>query len=115
VRADVVPGQDGAPLGFIVILMDLTHSKKAEAARRKLETSLSQTGRDERMQRAGSFAARESDDVIGAILANASMAALEISGTGSGETAAPILQELETSAKRAAALYSRMRLYARGD
>jgi light-regulated signal transduction histidine kinase (bacteriophytochrome) len=115
VRADVVHGQSNVLLGFIVIFTDLTNNKRAEAARRKLETSLSQADRQEHSQRAKLPQQREGEDVIGAILANASLAALEISGDSNGEVVAPMLQELEASAKRAAALYGQMRDYSRGD
>jgi light-regulated signal transduction histidine kinase (bacteriophytochrome) len=109
VRADVVPGPDGALLGFVLILADLTASKQAAAAHRHLEDSLSLAGR----AGAGSRPLPEADEVIGAILANASVAAMEISDAGSGPALAPLLEELEASAKRAAALYGRLRAYTR--
>ena len=115
VRADVVSENNGELLGFIVILVDLSESKQAEAARRQLESSLSQAVRAGRVEKSASGASREGDDVIGAILANASLAALEIADTGSGPSVAPILNELENSAKRAAALYEQMRAYSRGS
>jgi light-regulated signal transduction histidine kinase (bacteriophytochrome) len=111
VRADVVPGQGGAALGFILIFTDLTGTKRVEAARRQLEDSISRADR-----RAGAPArpAQETDEVIGAILANASVAAMEITDASSGPSVAELLAELEASTRRAAALYGQMRDYA-GD
>jgi light-regulated signal transduction histidine kinase (bacteriophytochrome) len=109
VRADVVPGPDGAVLGFILILSDLTESKRAEAARRHLEDSLSRAGREG----AAARSAPEPDEVIGAILANASVAGMEIADAGGHPAVAQVLEELEASAKRAAALYRQLRAYTR--
>ncbi len=109
VRADVVPGQGGAPLGFILIFTDLTGSKQVEAARRHLEDSLSRAGQDEPRR-----PAQEADAVIGAIVANASVAAMEITDASSGPSVATLIAELEASTKRAAALYEQMRAYASG-
>lgn len=115
VRADVVSENSGELLGFIVILIDLSESKQAEAARRQLENSISTAVRVDPTDRNEAGAVRESDDVISAILANASLAALEITDTGGGPSVAPILNELENATKRAAALYAQMRAYSRGN
>ena len=106
-RAEIVPGRDGELLGFILILVDLSDAKRAEAARRHLEQSLSLTigGPNDIDARA----AREPDAVIGAILTNASLAAMDIAAGPSGPTVAPLLQELETSTQRAAMLYAQIR------
>jgi two-component system, chemotaxis family, sensor kinase Cph1 len=109
VRADVVPGPNGAILGYILILTDLTESKRAEAARRHLEDALLLAGRGG----AESRPSPEPDEVIGAILANASVAGMEIVDVGGGPAVAPLLEELEASAKRAAALYGQLRAYTR--
>lgn len=110
VRADIVPGPNGSVLGFIVILTDLTDSKRTEAARRHLEESLSQASRpDARM-----LGRREPDEVIGAISANASVAAMELTDTAIGHSLAPLIEEVEGSAKRAVQLYEQLRAYGRG-
>jgi len=109
VRMDVVPGAAGGLLGVILILTDLTESKKAEAARRQLERALSQVGRYSE----GARAVPEADQIVGAILANASLAAMEIADTASDRAVAPLLEELEASAKRATALYGQLRASAR--
>jgi len=105
IRADVVPGQGDDLLGVIMILTDLTESKRAEAARRQLERALSEVTRPAD----GSRPMPEADEIIGAILANASVAAMEIADAASGAAVAPLLEELEASAKRATALYVQLR------
>ncbi|WP_293367968.1 GAF domain-containing protein [Nevskia sp.] len=112
VRADVVPGSGDSILGFIVILSDLTARKQTESARRHFETTLLQAERDLAMS-SGSAQLRESDEVMGAILANANVAAMEIADAAGGDEIAPLLEELEASTQRAAALYRRLRFHTR--
>ncbi|MCB1743365.1 MAG: GAF domain-containing protein [Gammaproteobacteria bacterium] len=112
-RAEVISGREGAVLGFILVFMDLTDNKRAAAARRQLERSLSlaapeSLGVDEDTGLAQP--ARDLDEVIGAILSNASLAAMEVAdAASSGPEVAPLLEELEASTRRAAALYRRIR------
>ena len=47
--------------------------------------------------------------MIGAILTNASLAAMDIADGAGGPPVAPLLQELEASAQRATALYAQIR------
>jgi light-regulated signal transduction histidine kinase (bacteriophytochrome) len=100
VRAEFVPGRDGQVLGYIVVLVDLHDSRRIHAARQHLEQSLmaAASGPDDRR-----------DDVIGAILASAGLAAMDIADTATGPGVAPLLEEVEASAKRAASLYARIR------
>jgi len=100
VRAEVVPGRDGAVLGFILIAIDLSESKRADAARQHLEQSLSITPM-----------ARETDLVVNAILTNASLAAMDIADGPGGPAVAPLLEELEVSTQRATALYGQIRSF----
>lgn len=107
VRADVVPARDGAVLGLIFILTDLTDVKRTEAARRHLEASLSlATSVDLPLNSAGTVT--ESDTVINAILTNASLAAMDITDAA-GTSFAPMLEALEESTQRAARLYLQIR------
>ncbi len=102
VRAEAVPGRDGALLGFILTLTDLRDSRRTAEARRHLEASLA----------LGAHEARSAaDDVIGAILTNASLAAMDIADAAGGPPVAPLLQELELSAQRATALYAQIRKF----
>jgi light-regulated signal transduction histidine kinase (bacteriophytochrome) len=112
-RADVVPGPNGAALGFIVILTDLTISRNAAEARRHFENAIADTQRAEELMEPGSRLLREPDEVISAILSNANLAALEITDAAAGASAVPLLEELEISTRRATSLYRQLRYYSR--
>jgi PAS domain S-box-containing protein len=106
VRAEVVPARDGSVLGFFLIFDDLTEIQLAAAARTQLEAALAQARQEGIEARA-----REPDDLIGAILANASLAAMDIADGNTSVHVAPLLRELEVSTKRATALYGRLRAF----
>jgi two-component system, chemotaxis family, sensor kinase Cph1 len=100
VRAEAVTGKHGQVLGHVIVLGDLRESRRADAAREHLEASLREAAR-------GTL--READDVVSAILTNASLAAMDIADARGGPPIAPLLEEVEAAAWRAAALYERMR------
>ena len=81
-RAEVVPGRDGSVLGYMLTLADLTDRKRTAAARLQLEQSLSNA-----LDTTGE---RTPDKVIGAIMANASLAAMDIADAGVGPEMAPL-------------------------
>ena len=54
---------------------------------------------------------REPDEVVTAILTNASLAAMDIADARGGPPVAPLLNELEESTRRAAALYAQIRSF----
>lgn len=117
VRAEPVPARDGSLLGLIFIFEDLTDSKRATAARRHLEASLSQVGRGLRAWpldagRGSGGGIGNGDDVVAAILTNASLAAMDIADGGATPAVAPLLQELESATERAASLYARIQSFA---
>jgi PAS domain-containing protein len=101
VRAEAVPGRDGGLLGFILTLTDLSDVRRAAEARRHLEAALQVSAQGP----------RTSDGVLGAILTNASLAAMDIADSTGVPTVAPLLEELEASAKRATALYAQIRQF----
>jgi two-component system, chemotaxis family, sensor kinase Cph1 len=105
-RAEPVPARDGSQLGLIVILEDLTDSQRAHAARDHLEDALARAGRA-----LAPGSAADPGGLMGAILTNASLAAMDIADGGS--TAAPLLQEVETATTRATALLRRINDFAR--
>lgn len=111
VRAEVVPGRDGKMLEFIVTLFDLRDSKRAAAARRHLEESMQLAARGRSLSVALDDAPRGADEVIGAILTNASLAAMDIADGSIGTPVAALLEELETSTHRAASLYEQIRAF----
>lgn len=101
VRAEGVPGRDGVLLGYIVALTDLSDMHRSTQARQHLEASLRITGAE----------CRQTDEVIGAILSNASLAAMDIADASAGPAVPRLLEELEISAQRAAALYAQIRSF----
>lgn len=111
-RAEIVPGRDGDAVGYMLILSDLTEEKRALAARRSLEASLNEAGL---AQRAGAADDDEPDEVFGALLSNASIAAMDIMDARFGTEIAPLLTELEQSTRRAAALYREARQFSGGE
>jgi two-component system, chemotaxis family, sensor kinase Cph1 len=111
VRAEVVPGRDGNVLGFIVILIDRTESRRAAAALEHLEQSLSRTAQAAPVPGSDLLREHGADALISAILANASMAAMDIADSAGVPAVALTLEELENSTQRAAALYARIREY----
>jgi light-regulated signal transduction histidine kinase (bacteriophytochrome) len=101
VRAEAVPGRDGSLLGFILTLTDLSDVRRTAEARRHLEAALQVYAQGP----------RSPDGVIGAILTNASLAAMDIADASGGPPVAPLLEELELSAQRATALYAQIRKF----
>ena len=108
-RIELVPGRDGQVLGYILVLSDLRDSHRADAARRHLEDALHQAGRGGRSDNGADASGSPADLVISAILTNASLAAMDIADGSSGPRVAPLLEEVEASARRAAGLYARIR------
>ncbi|HEX4511576.1 MAG TPA: GAF domain-containing protein, partial [Burkholderiaceae bacterium] len=102
VRAEVVPARDGSLLGFVVTLTDMSERQRAADARRHLEQILAPGD-------------RPSDDVMRAILTNASVAALDIADGPVGSAIAPLLGEVEESTQRARTLYEHVRSFDRSD
>jgi len=108
-RAEPVPTRDGALLGFIVILEDLTQARRTSRARQHLELALSRASRHGGLGPGG-----QADGLVAAIIANASLAAMDIADGGASRAAAPMLEEVELATARATALYQRIRSFA-GD
>ena len=105
VRAEMVPGRNGRLLGFILILIDRTDKRRAAAALLQLEQSLSRAA----ISPAVGPQAAATDPLVGALLANASMAAMDISDAAADSSVTPMIEELEDSIRRANALYARIR------
>ena len=114
VRAERVPGRDGAVLGHMIMLFDLRDSKRAAAARQHLEQSVALAAHVQRQRQARGDPTQLADEVVNAILNNARLAAMDIAeGTGSTPVA-PLLEALESSTRRATALYDQIRAFAVG-
>ncbi|MEO6745126.1 MAG: GAF domain-containing protein [Caldimonas sp.] len=109
VRAEVVTGRDGSVLGFFIVAIDLSDSQRVAAARRHLEESLNEAIADGPSRDALAAGFNPRGDLMGAILANASLAAMDIADGSTAPSVAPLLEELENSTRRATALYARIR------
>jgi len=107
----VLQGRDGSVLGFIIILVDCTERRRAAAALQHLEESLSHTADGAWVPGSETLRGHTADPLIGALLANASMAAMDIADVASSPSVAPTLEEIENSVQRAALLYSRIQEY----
>ena len=108
VRAEVVPARDGSLLGFFLIFEDITNFKRASEARLRLEQSLSMAGLgNEALGRTKATG----DGLIAAVLANASLAAMDIAEGSAAPAVASLLGEIDSSTRRAAALYTRIRSF----
>jgi two-component system, chemotaxis family, sensor kinase Cph1 len=105
VRAEVVPARDGSVLGFFLIFDDLTNAQRAAAAHRRLEHSLSEAHVG--LQRDKSVP----DELMNAVLANASLAAMDIADGNATPFVATQLEEIDRSTQRARALYGRVRAF----
>ena len=111
VRAEVVPARDGSVLGFFLIFDDLTQTLRAAAARSQLEQSLSSAKRSGLALDAQGGITAGGDDVMAGVLANASIAAMDIADGGAGPSVAALLEEIDHSAQRAAVLYGQIRIF----
>ncbi len=112
VRAEVVPTRDGSVLGFFLIFDDLTNFKRAAEARMRLERSLAQAGL---VSEALGRSLAVPDELMGAVLANASLAAMDIADGSATPAVASLLEEIDGSTKRATAIYARIRSFNRGE
>ena len=107
VRAEPVPSREDTLLGTVFVFTDLRAAKCVEAARAQLDTALS------RAARAGvaapGVAASLETALVGALVTNASLAAMDIADGNPTPTMAPLLHEIGASAARATALLARIR------
>lgn len=112
VRAEVVPARDGTTLGFILIFDDLTDARRAMRAREHLEASLAQAAPSlSAFGNGNGNGKREPDELVSAILASASLAAMDIADGHMAPSVAPMLEDLEAATRRATSLYSRIRSF----
>jgi two-component system, chemotaxis family, sensor kinase Cph1 len=65
------------------------------------------------LAKAGQVPADGNDEVVRAILNNASLAAMDIAEARTGPPAAPLLHEIEESIRRSTALYDLVRRFSR--
>ena len=108
VRAEVVPGRDGSILGFYLIFDDMTNVQRADAARQRLEQSLHQAGLFRHNERDYPSGSRK---LVGAVLANANLAAIDILDGSATPDMEALLKEIDNSTQRATALCARLHVF----
>jgi two-component system, chemotaxis family, sensor kinase Cph1 len=108
VRAEVVPARDGSVLGFFLIFEDMTSGQRAAAARHRLEESLAQAGL---ARHSKGHDAPVADELIKAVLANASLAAMDIIDGGATPDIEALLEEIDDSTRRATTLCGRLGIF----
>ena len=105
VRADVVAGPGGAVLGYIVIITDITARKEAEAARQHLQHAILRAQQPSELMAKGMLSSsREVAELVAAIWANAGVAVSEIADAVTVASVAPLLREVEDTARHSAHL-----------
>ncbi len=111
VRAEPVPARDGSMLGLIFMFEDMTASKRADAARSHLQASLSDAGRSLKTAPPGASTAAPEDELMAALLTNASLAAMDVCEDDQSPALASLLEALEISTRRSASLYGHIRAF----
>ena len=104
-RAELVPGRDGRPLGLVLVLADRREAERAEAARAGLEQAImaASAARADLQREDGD------DPLMRAILAHARLAAMDIAEASEDTPMAPVLGEVTASTQRAARLLGWLR------
>jgi hypothetical protein len=96
-------------LGYMLLFADLRPSKRTLAARLHLEQSLLLAAQAPTGAAAEHSGVHGADEVIGAILTNARLAAMDIADAEGAPSLAPLMEELESSTRRAVVLYAQLR------
>lgn len=107
-RIEVVPGRDGSLLGHFLVFDDLVDARRAGEARERLSTLLERSLQRPTEPVPGEPAAAP-DPLLGAMLASAHMAAMDVADAGSLAIVGRLLEEVDASTRRATRLYDRLR------
>lgn len=108
-RAELVPARDGSLLGFFLVFDDLSDAQRASAARQRLDLALSAGAQDIHADQ------QPPDTLMSAMLASASLAAMDIADSRAMPTIAKLLDEVDHSTRRALRLYQRLRSFSSAD
>lgn len=109
VRAEIVQGRHAGVLGYMLLFADLRPSKRTLAARLHLEQSLLLAAQAPTGAATEHSGVHGTDEVVGAILTNARLAAMDIADAEGAPSLAPLMEELESSTRRAVVLYAQLR------
>jgi hypothetical protein len=113
VRADVIPRLDGCgALGYIVLVTNLSDRREADAARDRVHRAIAAAQRPLVQLERAIGGGENSQDLIQAVLASASLAMTEVADDADGTAVVPTLDGLEASTRRATDLALQMILYA---
>lgn len=104
VRADPVPGLRGDVLGYILIFTDLRQQREALAVRARLERAIAESHVAAPLGGVAAMLSQDFDQLLSAILANASAAIMQITDTTAEASTGLLLRELEAATRRAAEL-----------
>jgi two-component system, chemotaxis family, sensor kinase Cph1 len=103
-RADPVPGPSDNLLGFILVLTDISERKEAEAVRFRVERAIFDAQPVIPIGGSAAVVAKDFDNLMSTILANASTAVMQITEAATDASIANLLRELEAATRRAADL-----------
>jgi light-regulated signal transduction histidine kinase (bacteriophytochrome) len=115
IRADVIKRPDGSGvLGHIVLVTNMSEDREADAARERVEHAILAAQKPLTQAEWYAGAATDRQELLKAVIANASLAVMEVVDEPCGTAIAPTLDGLEASTKRAADLALQMIVYANG-
>ena len=104
VRADPVPGLRGENVGYILIFTDLRQQREARAARARIERAIAESHVAAPLGGVAAMLTQDFDQLLSAILANASAAVMQITDSTAEGSTGVLLRELEGATRRAAEL-----------
>lgn len=104
VRADPVPGLRGNIVGYILIFTDLRQQREARAARARIERAIAESHVAAPLGGVAAMLTQDFDQLLSAILANASAAIMQITDSTAEASTGMLLRELEGATRRAAEL-----------
>jgi len=104
VRADPVPGLRGDIVGYILIFTDLRQQREARAARARIERAIAESHVAAPLGGVAAMLTQDFDQLLSAILANASAAIMQITDSTAEASTGTLLRELEGATRRAAEL-----------
>lgn len=104
VRADPVPGLHGDIVGYILLFTDLRLQREARAARARFERTIAEAQAGAPLGGVAAMLTQDFDQLLSAIMANASSAIMQITDSSAEASTGMLLQELEGATRRAAEL-----------
>lgn len=104
IRADPVPGLRGGTLGYILLFTDLRQQREARAVRARLERAIAESHVGPPLAGVAVMLTQDFDQLLSAVLANASAAIMHITDTSLDASTSTLLHELEDATRRAAEL-----------